>query len=444
MYFNFNFNLRDVFHLICFATYNANMEERLIINGGRKLQGKIKVDGAKNAFLPIMAGTVLCDGQIELENFCNLEDLNSMRVILKALGIDSEASTRSLYIDTKSVKNEKITHGLTQKVRASIFMLGPLLGRFRSAVVAYPGGCKIGARPIDLHLKAFRTLGARIVEKHGYIYCFGENLKAGDVFFDFPSVGATESLMMCACLLDGETTLKNVAKEPEIVDLQNFLNGMGAKISGAGTDCIKIVGVEKMHGGKFAVMPDRIVAGTYLLATAVCGGDVLVEGARFKDNESLVSFLKQTACQIETFNDKIRLKVSKRLSSIEKIETRPFPFFPTDLQSQMMVLQSVSKGVCLMQENLFENRFGVVPELKKMGVDIVVKDRTALVKGVEKLYGADVFASDLRAGASLVMAGMKAEGYTTVHNVEFIDRGYEKIEEKYSLLGADIKRIEIE
>lgn len=420
------------------------MEERLIINGGHNLQGKIKVDGSKNAFLPIMAGSVLCDGEIELGNYAKLEDLNSMRIILQNLGIFTEVYDRSLYINTKNIVNNKVTHDLTQKVRASIFLLGPLLARFRSASIAYPGGCKIGSRPIDLHLKAFKTLGARIVEKHGYIYCFGENLKAGDVFFDFPSVGATESLMMCACLLKGETILKNVAKEPEIVDLQNFLNTMGAKISGAGTDCIKIVGVEKLHGGKYKVMPDRIVAGTYLLATAVCGGDVLVEGAMLSDNESLVSFLKQTACQIETFNDKIRLKVSNRLSSIEKIETRPFPFFPTDLQSQMMVLQSVSKGVCLLQENLFENRFGIVPELKKMGADIVVKDRSALVKGVEKLYGADVFATDLRAGASLVLAGMKAEGYTTIHNVEYIDRGYEKIEEKYNFLGADIKRIQIE
>lgn len=408
------------------------------------MHGKIKVDGAKNAFLPIMAASVLCDGQIQLDNYVALSDLDWMREILKTLNIQTEAWQNFLYIDTKNIENNKISHELTQKVRASIFILGALLGRFRSAVIAYPGGCNIGTRPIDLHIKGFKALGARIIEKHGYIYCHGENLKAGKVFLDFPSVGATESLMMCACLLDGETTLKNVAKEPEIVDLQNFLNAMGAKVFGAGTDTITIVGVEKMHGAKFKVMPDRIVAGTYLLATAICGGDVLVDGAILSHNESLISFLKQTACQIETFNDKIRLKANKRLSSIDKIETLPFPFFPTDLQSQMMVLQSVSKGVCLLQENLFENRFGVVPELKKMGADIVVKNRTALIKGVEKIYGADVFATDLRAGASLVLAGMKAEGYTTVHNIGFIDRGYEKIEEKYKLLGADIKRIEVE
>ena len=433
-----------VVHTKIIPSYNANMEERFLINGGRTLHGKIKVDGAKNAFLPIMAASVLCDGQIQLDNYVALSDLDWMREILKTLNIQTEAWQNFLYIDTKNIENNKLSHELTQKVRASIFILGALLGRFRSAVIAYPGGCNIGTRPIDLHIKGFKALGARIIEKHGYIYCHGENLKAGNVFLDFPSVGATESLMMCACLLDGETTLKNVAKEPEIVDLQNFLNAMGAKVFGAGTDTITIVGVEKMHGAKFKVMPDRIVAGTYLLATAICGGDVLVDGAILSHNESLISFLKQTACQIETFNDKIRLKANKRLSSIDKIETLPFPFFPTDLQSQMMVLQSVSKGVCLLQENLFENRFGVVPELKKMGADIVVKNRTALIKGVEKIYGADVFATDLRAGASLVLAGMKAEGYTTVHNIGFIDRGYEKIEEKYKLLGVDIKRIEVE
>lgn len=444
MYFNFNFNLIDVFHLICFAAYNANMEERLIINGGRKLQGKIKVDGAKNAFLPIMAGSILCDGQIELDNFSHIADIFSMQDILKSLNIQTKIDNNKFYINTANIKNVKISHELTQKVRASIFILGPLLGRFKSAVIAYPGGCNIGSRPIDLHIKALQTLKAKIIERHGYIYCTGENMKAGEVVFDFPSVGATESIMMCATMLDGITTLKNVAKEPEIVDLQNFLNTMGAKIFGAGTDCITIYGGKILHGGEFSVMPDRIVAGTYLLATAVCGGDVLVDGARIKDNESLISFLKQTACQIESFDDKIRLKANKRLVSIPKIETRPFPFFPTDLQSQMMVLQSVSRGVCLLQENLFENRFGVVPELKKMGADIVVKDRTALIKGVEKLYGADVFATDLRAGASLVLAGLKADGYTTIHNAEYIDRGYERIEEKYGVLGADIKRIKLE
>lgn len=417
------------------------MEEKLLINGGSTLCGEVKVEGAKNALLPLLAATVLSEDEYQILNYVDLEDLKNMREILSLLGVETKSSSNEIFINSKHINNTKITHELTQKLRASIFILGALLGKFKKAEIAYPGGCQIGSRPIDIHIKGFKALGAKVVEKHGYIYCNGENLKAGEVLLDFPSVGATESLMMCACLLDGETILKNVAKEPEIVDLQNFLVAMGANINGAGSDCIKIVGVKKMHGCAYKAIPDRIVAGTYILATAVCGGNVLVDGAIFEHNQSLISFLKQTACQIETYNDKIRVKANKRLSSIENIETKPFPFFPTDLQSQMLVLQSVSSGVSIIQENMFENRYGIVPELKKMGADIVLKGKTALVKGVDTLFGADVCASDLRAGAGLVIAGMKAEGYTTISNAWLIDRGYKNIEERYNSLGADIKRI---
>ncbi len=417
------------------------MEEKLLINGGSTLCGEVKVEGAKNALLPLLAATVLSEDEYQISNYVDLEDLKNMREILSLLGVETKSSGNEIFINSKHIKNTKITHELTQKLRASIFTLGALLGKFRKAEIAYPGGCQIGARPIDIHINGFKALGAKVVEKHGYIYCNGENLKSGEVLLDFPSVGATESLMMCACLLDGETILKNVAKEPEIVDLQNFLVAMGANIIGAGSDCIKIVGVKKMHGCAYKAIPDRIVAGTYILATAVCGGNVIVDGAIFEHNQSLISFLKQTACQIETYNDKIRVKANKRLSSIENIETKPFPFFPTDLQSQMLVLQSVSSGVSIIQENMFENRYGIVPELKKMGADIVLKGKTALVKGVDTLFGADVCASDLRAGAGLVIAGMKAEGYTTISNAWLIDRGYKNIEERYNSLGADIKRI---
>ena len=417
------------------------MEEKLLINGGNTLCGEVKVEGAKNALLPLLAATVLSEDEYQISNYVDLEDLKNMREILSLLGVETKSSSNEIFINSKHINNTKITHELTQKLRASIFILGALLGKFKKAEIAYPGGCQIGSRPIDIHTKGFKALGAKVVEKHGYIYCNGENLKAGEVLLDFPSVGATESLMMCACLLDGETILKNVAKEPEIVDLQNFLVAMGANINGAGSDCIKIVGVKKMHGCAYKAIPDRIVAGTYILATAVCGGNVLVDGAIFEHNQSLVSFLKQTACKIETYNDKIRVKANKRLSSIENIETKPFPFFPTDLQSQMLVLQSVSSGVSIIQENMFENRYGIVPELKKMGADIVLKGKTALVKGVDTLFGADVCASDLRAGAGLLIAGMKAEGYTTISNAGLIARGYKNIEERYNSLGADIKRI---
>ena len=415
--------------------------EKFLIRGEKKLFGSVKVDGSKNAFLPILAASVLCDGEIELSNFVDIADVRSMCDILSILGISTKIDTGKIYIDTRRVQNAKITHDFTKKVRASIFLLGAMLGKFREAVIAYPGGCKIGARPIDIHLKGFIDLGAKIIERHGYIYCHGQNMKAGEIALSFPSVGATESLMMCACTLDGITTIKNVAKEPEIVDLQNFLNAMGAKVHGAGTNTLEIEGVKNFHSAKYAVMPDRIVAGTYLLATAACGGDVLLKGALPEHNEALLSFLRQTACQIETMDDKIRLKADKRLSSINQISTGPFPLFPTDLQPQMMVLQSVSDGTCDLTENVFENRFGLVPELVKMGAKISVCGKVAHIVGVDKLYGADVYASDLRAGASLIVAGMLAEGYTTIYNTDYVDRGYEKIEEKLKFLGADIQRI---
>ncbi len=416
---------------------------KLLINGGCTLSGEIEVDASKNAFLPILASTVLLSGECCFTNYVNLTDLECMREILGLLNIKSVLLGRELYIDTRHIENAKITHELSQKVRASIFILGALLGRFRSAIIAYPGGCNIGARPIDIHIKSFKALGVRIVEKHGYIYCFGENLHSGEVFLDFPSVGATESLMMCGVLLKGVTTIKNAAKEPEIVDLANFLNSCGAHVRGAGTDKIEIIGVESLHGATYTVMPDRIVAGTYLLAVATCGGDVLVKNALAKHNESLLSFLK-SACNLDVFSDRIRVKANKRALSIEKIKTLPYPAFPTDLQPQMMVLQSVSQGVCVLQENVFENRFGTAFELKKMGADISINSNLACIVGVEKLFGADVCACDLRCGAALVIAGMKAEGYTSLSGVELIDRGYEKIEEKFAVLGADIKRTEIE
>lgn len=417
------------------------MEEKILINGGKKLFGSVKVDGSKNAFLPIMAGCILAEGEFILNNYVDLTDLKIMRKILEILGAKTSADNFSLYINTKDCKSAKVTFELAGQLRASIFLLGPMLAKFKFASVAYPGGCNIGARPIDIHLSGLRKLGAKIVEKHGYIYCFGENMKAGKITLAFPSVGATESLMMCATLLKGRTVLSNVAREPEIVDLQNFLNKMGAKIFGAGTDEIVVEGVEKLSACEYFVMSDRIVAGTYLLATAICGGEVTVEGTNYEHNQSLLSFLMQTACQINVFDDKIKMKVDQRLSSIKNIQTLPYPFFPTDLQSPMMALQTVSNGVSVIEENLFENRFGVACEFKKLGADITINGKTAIVRGVDKLYGADVFATDLRAGAGLVLAGMKAEGYTTVHQAELIDRGYFKIEEKYKLLGADIKRL---
>ncbi len=417
------------------------LSDKLLIFGGKKLSGHLQVDVSKNAYLPILAATVLCDGEVFLDDYIPLTDFVCMREILAKLGVKSYETNGGLYLDARGGKNEKIGFEWTQKIRASIFLLGALLGKYKTACISYPGGCNIGSRPIDLHIKGLKSLGVKVLERHGMLYCDGSEMKCGKVCLDFPSVGATESLMMCASVLKGTTVLKNIAKEPEIVDLQNFLNAMGAKISGAGTDQIVIKGVPKLHGGQFSVMPDRIVAGTYLLAAATCGGDITLDRFVPEHNESLLSILKQSACKITLKNDMIRLKADKRLKCVENIQTFPFPFFPTDLQTPIMVLESVSKGHCKLQENIFENRFGAVPELVKMGAKIVVEGRCAYVEGVEKLYGADIFATDLRCGAGLVIAGLKAEGFTTLHNVHYIDRGYDKIEQKFQTLGADIRRI---
>lgn len=420
------------------------MDEVFLIRGGKTLSGEIEVEASKNAYLPILASSILCDGKVTFTNVPEFSDIDNMCDILKILNVKVSRKNNYLSLNTESVVNTKISHELTAKLRASIFLLGALLGKFRQAVISYPGGCKIGTRPIDIHLKAFRSLGVKIVEKHGYIYCNASNMKAGKVVFPSVSVGATESLMMCATLLEGETTLYNVAKEPEIKELEKFLNSLGADIRGAGTDTIKITGVKKLHSGEFTVFPDRIIAGTQLILGALCGKNMTISNFRREDNQFLLNILKESACDFKLKNDKIIVTAQGRYPSYKFVETLPFPYFPTDLQPQLMVLETLSKGTSVIKENLFENRFNHVMELTKMGADILVKDRLAIISGVEKLFGADVYSSDLRAGAGLVIAGLMAEGYTTVHNIHFIDRGYEKLEEKYQNLGAEIKRMNIE
>ena len=420
------------------------MDEVFLIRGGKTLSGEIEVEASKNAYLPILASSILCDGKVTFTNVPEFSDIDNMCDILKILNVKVSRKNNYLSLNTESVVNTKISHELTAKLRASIFLLGALLGKFRQAIISYPGGCKIGTRPIDIHLKAFRSLGVKIVEKHGYIYCNASNMKAGKVVFPSVSVGATESLMMCATLLEGETTLYNVAKEPEIKELEKFLNSLGADIRGAGTDTIKIRGVKKLHSGEFKVFPDRIIAGTQLILGVLCGKNMTISNFRREDNQFLLNILKESACDFKLKNDKIIVTAQGRYPSYKFVETLPFPYFPTDLQPQLMVLETLSKGTSVIKENLFENRFNHVMELTKMGADILVKDRLAIISGVEKLFGADVYSSDLRAGAGLVIAGLMAEGYTTVHNVHFIDRGYEKLEEKYQNLGAEIKRMNIE
>jgi UDP-N-acetylglucosamine 1-carboxyvinyltransferase len=418
--------------------------EKFVVNGGKHLNGVVATSKAKNSYLAILAGCILSNGVVTLRDCPDFADIHTMAEIIKTLGCTVEKCNKDLIIDCRNVNKCEIPKELATKIRSSIFLLGSILGRMGHAVVCYPGGCDIGSRPIDLHLKGLKALGVDIEEKFGMINCSSQNLRGNDVHLDFPSVGATENIMMAGVLAKGTTRIFNSAKEPEVIDLQNFLNKMGAKISGAGTDTIVIDGVAKQNLGdvEYSPMSDRIVAGTYLLAVATCGGDVTVKNVDFNHIYSLINKLRNAGLEVTTKSDSIRLQSSHRPITFSKIETMPYPGFPTDLQPQSLVLQTVSDGTCIINENLFETRLKHVPELLKMGANIITKDRVAIVTGVEKLFGAEVNCTDLRAGAALTIAGLVAEGQTTINNIHNIDRGYEKLDEVLSRLGADIKRID--
>ncbi len=414
--------------------------DKFIINGGKRLNGSISVPKAKNSYLAILAGCVLSSGVVTL-HFCpNFVDIHKMLEILEVLGCKVEKKDNDLFIDCRFIHNYTVPNEIAKQIRSSIFLLGPILARLKKAVVCYPGGCDIGARPIDLHLKGLKSLNVEISERFGIIECSAENLKGNDIHLDYPSVGATENIMMASVLANGTTRIFNCAKEPEIVDLQNFINKMGGKISGAGTDTITIEGVEKLGSVEYTPMPDRIIAGTYLLGCATCGGEILVKNVEYEHIYSLITKLRDAGLEIEIKDDSILLVSNKRPNSFNKIETLPYPGFPTDLQPQSLVLQTISNGVCLVVENLFETRLKHVPELIKMGANVLVKDRIALVSGVKELYGTEVCCTDLRAGAALTIAGMVAKGQTTLSNIHIIDRGYDHIENAFNELGADIKR----
>lgn len=416
--------------------------DRFYINGGKALKGEVKVECAKNALLPILAASVMVDGITVLQDVPAYTDIYAMNDILEYMGAKVSFYGGLLSIDAQDLKRHDFTVEQAAKIRSSIFLLGPILARCKVAKVAYPGGCNIGLRPIDIHLSGLRQMGAKIVEKNGYIYADGSKMKGCDIILDFPSVGATENLIMAAVLTKGVTRIFNPAKEPEIVDLQNFLNLCGAKIVGAGCNMIEIEGVKKLKGVNYRAIPDRIITGTHLLAAAMCGGDVTLKNVIPEHNQALISKLSKTACQIECKNDKIRIKAKGRLKTFGEVETAVYPGLPTDLQPQIMALQTVSDGTCIIVENLFEARFKHVSELIRLGADIKFKGSVCVVNGKEKLYGADLFACDLRGGAGLVLAGLVAEGYTRVHGVEFIDRGYYKLEDTLTRLGADIVREE--
>ena len=415
--------------------------ETLFIKGGHTLSGSLDIASSKNALLPILAGSIMVNGEIEIKNSTMYTDVVFMLKILEELGCEICEDAKDIYINTKNADKFFVKEEYTKMVRSSIFMLGPLLSRFKKAIVAYPGGCNIGNRPIDLHLKGLELLNVKIEEKHGYITCDGRNMRAGEIHLDFASVGATENIMMASVLLKGRTIIYNAAREPEIEDLQNFLNSAGAKIYGAGTSTIIIDGVKELHSAIYEPIKDRIIAGTYLIACAMTGGEVEINNSIPEHNRALIYKLRQAGCKINIGGKKIHILCKGRTKSIGKIETQPYPGFPTDLQNQILTLQTISRGTSVISENLFETRLKICTELSKMGADITTNNQIAIIRGVPKLYGASVMATDLRGGAGLVLAGLTAEGYTTIHDIYHIDRGYKNIENDLCKLNAEIKRI---
>ncbi len=415
--------------------------DKYMIDGGKRLCGSIRAQSAKNSVLPLFAASVLTDKRVVIREMPEISDARCMAQILRELDADVSFRGGNVIIDSSNACSHEISSALTKELRSSVFMIGSLLTRFRRALIAYPGGCDIGLRPIDLHLNALKRLGVEITERDGYIFCRCDVLRGAEISLDFPSVGATENIMLAAVKAEGTTVLQGAAKEPEIVDLQNFLNAMGARVRGAGTDVIQIEGVKTLSGVTYLPIKDRIEAGTYLIAGAICGGEVEVAGVKPEALGILLHKLRENGCKIHINNDKIRLESAGRLKCNRRIETLPFPGFPTDLQAQATALNATCEGCSLVSENLFETRFKYVPELQKMGADIEVKDRHAVVRGVKRLHGATLVAGDLRGGAALVLAALGAEGVSEVHDLSHIDRGYAHLQEKLKKLGADIRRV---
>ena len=417
--------------------------DKYIIDGGARLYGKVEIQGAKNSVLPLLAASILTDKQVKIRGVPTISDVENMLRILTELGCDVRRNKECTVIDSANAASHELPARLTKELRSSVFMLGSVLTRFRRAKIAYPGGCDIGLRPIDLHLKGLQRLGVKIVEENGYITCSADILKGADILLDFPSVGATENIILAAVKAEGRTLIRNAAKEPEIIDLQKFLNAMGARVRGAGSSTILVEGVKKLHGVEFAPMGDRIEAGTFLIAAATCGGEIETKGFFSENIAALLHKLRENGCKIHIKNDKIILQSDGRLKATDIVETMPFPGFPTDLQAQYSALCCTARGTTLVVENLFETRYKYAAELKRMGADITVRGRTAMIRGVEFLHGATVTAEDLRGGAALVIAALKAEGKSSVVDLSYVDRGYSDFEYKLKKLGASIKRVRI-
>lgn len=414
--------------------------DKFKITGGIPLRGTVTISGAKNSAVAILPAALLADTPSTIDNLPNINDIELLKEMIEYLGGTVKKEDHMIMIDPKGVNSFCPPHELASQMRASYYLIGALLSRYKEAAIAMPGGCNIGVRPIDQHIKGFEALGAKTNIEHGIIKVKADKLVGTHIYFDVVSVGATINLMLAACKAEGTTILENCAKEPHVVDVANFLNAMGANIKGAGTDTIKITGVKQMHGCKHTVIPDQIEAGTFMVAAAATGGDIIVKGVIPKHLESIIAKMLEMGVIIEECEEDLRVRTNGKLKSVD-IKTQPYPGFPTDMQQLIAVPLSLADGVSVITENVYEGRYKYLDELKKMGVKAKVEGRTAVIEGVEKLTGAPVNATDLRAGAAMVIAGLAAKGETTVSNIKYIDRGYESIEEKLGALGANIKRV---
>jgi len=414
--------------------------DKIVIEGGKPLWGEVQISGAKNAALPIMASALLTEGWNTFHNMPDLMDIRTTKKLLQSLGVIIEGTADTIRLNADEISNFEASYDLVKTMRASILVLGPLVARLGIARVSLPGGCAIGARPVNLHIKALQDMGAEVTLKDGYVEARAKRLKGTTVYFDIATVTGTENIMMAAALADGVTLLKNAAREPEIVNLAEVLNGMGAMVSGAGTDVIRVEGVERLHPVEADIIPDRIEAGTYMIAAGITGGEIRVMGCCPSHLDALIEKLRDAGMVIEPVDGGLIASGSGRIRSVD-IKTMPHPGFPTDLQAQMMSMMAVAEGLSVMIETVFENRFMHVGELMRMGADIQIQGSSAIVKGVSALKGAPVMATDLRASASLILAGLAAKGTTELSRVYHLDRGYQDLEKKFSALGAGIRRI---
>lgn len=414
---------------------------KIIVKKSNPLKGSVKIDGAKNAVLPIIAATLLAKGKSVIKEVPNLRDVHVISDLLRHLGAEVEYEGKTLTVDATNITTCEAPYELVRKMRASFLVMGPLLSRFNHTKISMPGGCAIGTRPIDLHLKGFKCLGAEVEIDHGFVEARTEKLKGSKLYLDFPSVGATENIMMAACLAEGTTIIENAAEEPEIVDLANFLNEMGADVKGAGTNTIRIKGVKELRGAEHTVIPDRIEAATYMVAAAMTKGDIVIENVLMEHLKPVTAKLKEAGCKIIELENAVRVIGPETLKPID-IKTLPHPGFPTDVQAQFMAMLTIAKGTGVVIETVFENRYMHVAEFNRMGANIKIEGRTAVVKGVDQLYGAKVNATDLRAGAALILCGLIAEGDTEIGEIYHIQRGYVDIDKKITALGGNIEIVE--